>query len=137
MRRSVVLATGLLLLAGAAAAATSPQPYVNATTGGPLRAGVYGRIEIRNAPPPPVIHPQPVTVAEPLGQPRQRPIYLYVPPGHARKWDRHCDKYQACATPVYFVRVDDSPSRLGKWKEQARASRAQPGILHAFSGARD
>jgi hypothetical protein len=136
MRASRMLVVGSLLWAGAAQA-SGAHPYVNATAGGPLRAGVYGRIEIRNAPPPPVIYPQPITVAEPFGQPRARPIYLYVPPGQARKWDKHCDKYRACDVPVYFVRVDDSPSRLGKWKEQARTARAEPGILHAFSAARD
>lgn len=132
-----MLAAAALLCAGAATAAPGPHPYVNTTAGGPLRAGVYGRIEIRNAPPPPLIYPQPVTVAEPLGRARAQPVYLYVPPGQARKWDRHCAKYRACDVPVYFVRVDDSPSRLGKWKEQARTARAEPGILHAFSAARD
>jgi hypothetical protein len=103
--------------------------------GGPLRPGVYGRIEFRHTPPP-VIYPQPVTIAQPLGKPAARPVYLYVPPGHARKWDKHCGRYQACDTPVYFVRVDDSPSRLGKWKSMARAQ-GEPGILHAFSTPRD
>lgn len=118
MRGACALGFAGLLVAGTAAAAPN-HAYFNVTAGGPLRAGVYGRIEIRNAPPPPLIHPQPVVAAQPLGKPALRPVYLYVPPGHARKWDRHCGKYQACETPVYFVRMDDSPSRWGKWKSPA------------------
>jgi hypothetical protein len=30
-------------------------------------------------------------------------MYLYVPPGHAKDWSKHCGKYNACARPVYFV----------------------------------
>lgn len=104
------------LLAGSALAAQTRHPYVNATAGGPLRPGVYGRIEIGNAPPPPLLYAQPVRVAEQLGAASAKPVYLYVPTGHARKWSRHCHKYQACARPVYFVRMDDSPGKLGKWK---------------------
>ena len=66
--------------------------------------GVYGRIEIGSAPPP-VLYPQPVIIAQPrvvVAQPVQ-PLYLYVPPGHAKKWSKHCQKYNACARPVYFV----------------------------------
>jgi hypothetical protein len=31
------------------------------------------------------------------------PIYLHVPPGHAKNWSKHCRKYNACDRPVYFV----------------------------------
>jgi fatty-acyl-CoA synthase len=31
------------------------------------------------------------------------PVYLHVPPGHAKHWPKHCAKYGACAQPVYFV----------------------------------
>jgi hypothetical protein len=26
-----------------------------------------------------------------------------VPPGHAKHWNKHCRKYNACGQPVYFV----------------------------------
>ena len=32
-----------------------------------------------------------------------QPIYLHVPPGHAKKWHKHCHKYHACDQPVFFV----------------------------------
>jgi hypothetical protein len=67
--------------------------------------GVYGRIDIGNAPPPPVVYAKPIIYAPP---PRvvvqQEPLYLYVPPGHQKNWGRHCRRYDACGRPVYFVR---------------------------------
>ena len=61
----------------------------------------YGRIDIGGFPSPRVVYEQPVIVR------RVRvwnpPIYLRVPPGHMRHWDRHCHEYEACGRPVYFV----------------------------------
>jgi hypothetical protein len=65
--------------------------------------GFYGRIDIGNAPPPVLIYPQPVMVQQVRGA---QPIYLHVPPGHAKDWRKHCSKYNACAQPVYFVKDD-------------------------------
>jgi hypothetical protein len=68
--------------------------------------GFYGRIDIGNAPPPVLVYPQPVVI-QPVAvvQPVQ-PIYLHVPPGHAKDWGKHCAKYNACSRPVYFVKDD-------------------------------
>jgi hypothetical protein len=66
--------------------------------------GVYGRIEIGTAPPPPVYYPQPVIIARPAVVVAQPPMYLYVPPGHAKNWRKHCGAYNACGRPVYFVK---------------------------------
>ena len=33
----------------------------------------------------------------------REPIYLHVPPGHAKNWRKHCRKYDACGERVYFV----------------------------------
>ncbi len=30
-------------------------------------------------------------------------MYMRVPPGHAKKWSKHCAAYNACGRPVYFV----------------------------------
>jgi len=65
--------------------------------------GVYGRIEIGSRPPPPVLYPQPVIIARPAVVVAEPPMYLYVPPGHAKKWGKHCHKYNACGRQVYFV----------------------------------
>jgi hypothetical protein len=49
-------------------------------------------------------------VAEPIwvqrATVRPQPIYLRVPPGHQKHWDKHCREYNACGVPVYFVRED-------------------------------
>jgi hypothetical protein len=131
LQRPALVLAASLCAAAVQAQATPAQPgpaWRNATAGGPLRAGVYGRIEWgRDAAPPPVIYPQPVIASGALVPPSAKPVYLYVPPGQARKWDRHCGKYAACDQPVLFVRVDDSPSRLGKWKERADELRAERG----------
>jgi hypothetical protein len=34
------------------------------------------------------------------------PIYLRVPPGHAKHWSKHCHEYNACGERVYFVQDD-------------------------------
>jgi hypothetical protein len=34
------------------------------------------------------------------------PVYLRVPPGHAKHWDKHCYEYRACGERVLFVRDD-------------------------------
>lgn len=65
--------------------------------------GFYGRIEIGTFPQPRVIIPTPVVIqAVPAGVVRE-PLYLRVPPGHEKKWAKHCAKYNACGSPVYFV----------------------------------
>ena len=65
--------------------------------------GVYGRIDIGNFPSPAVIYPQPIVIAPARVAVYQEPIYLYVPPGHQKHWDKHCARYAACGQPVYFV----------------------------------
>ncbi|MBC5766000.1 hypothetical protein [Ramlibacter albus] len=111
-RSAIVLAAALV---AAAASVASPLKYRNVTAGGELRAGVYGRIDPGDGRPPPVVYKQPVVAAGVLLPPGTQPVYLYVPSGQVRKWDRHCIKWRACELPVYFVRVDDNPGKLGSW----------------------
>ena len=102
--RSMVLSA---LVTGAAAPLAHAQVSVNATITGPVVPGVYGQVVLGNAPPPPVVYAQPVTVqpaAVVVGAPPVQPIYLHVPPGHAKDWARHCHEYHACNRPVYFVK---------------------------------
>ena len=102
-------AVAALLLAAAGSA--QAQTYVNATVGGELAPGVYGRINIGNAPPPPLIYAEPVLIQRPAVAVPRSPIYLYVPPGHAKNWGKHCARYNACSQPVYFVQ--EPPPRRG------------------------
>ncbi len=116
----------MLALLAAAAVGPASAAYVNSTAGGPLRPGVYGRIEIGKSAPPPVIYTRPVVASRNVLAGNVKPVYLYVPPGQVRKWERHCGKYKACDLPVYFVRMDDSPSKLGRWKSRSDLGTRDP-----------
>jgi len=63
--------------------------------------GFYGRIEMGGFPPPPLIFPQPVIIEHHVHV--GAPIYLHVPPGHAKHWSKHCHEYGACGQRVFFV----------------------------------
>lgn len=65
--------------------------------------GFYGRIDVGALPAPPVIYQQPVVVMPAPIPVAQQPIYLRVPPGHAKKWHKHCHRYNACGQQTYFV----------------------------------
>lgn len=65
--------------------------------------GFYGQIDIGNASRPVLVYSQPVIVQPaPVGVVSE-PIYLRVPPGHAKNWRKYCARYNACGRPVYFV----------------------------------
>jgi hypothetical protein len=65
--------------------------------------GFYGRIDIGDFPQPQLIYTQPVVI-QPHTEVGGEPLYLHVPPGHEKKWRKHCKKYNACGRTVYFVR---------------------------------
>lgn len=97
-------------LAGAATCAEAQNVSVNAVISGQVVPGVYGQVVIGNAPPPPVLYQQPMIAQPPpvmVGAPPVEPIYLHVPPGHAKHWRKHCYEYHACNRPVYFVRSEE------------------------------
>jgi hypothetical protein len=95
----------LTLLAALAAVSAAPAwSAVDVGVGITIREpGVYGRIELGSQPPPPVLYPQPMIIARPTVMVQQPPMYLYVPPGHAKDWGKHCQRYNACTRQVYFV----------------------------------
>jgi hypothetical protein len=108
-----------------AALSAGAAPSVNVIVNGEVAPGVYGRVEIGNAPPPPVFYPRPVTIVRPA--PRvvvAPPIYLHVPPGHARNWRKHCRRYDACGRPVYFVRSPEYET--GYRRDDREDDRRQP-----------
>lgn len=65
--------------------------------------GFYGRIDLGNFGPPPVLYAQPVIVERSVRYVERAPIYLRVPPGHEKHWEKHCRAYNACGQQVYFV----------------------------------
>lgn len=97
MKQIIALLAGTLLVNSVCAADVG----VSVQVGQP---GFYGRIDFGSAPPPPVVLAEPVLV-QPVAV-RPAPIYLRVPPGHQKHWDKHCHEYHACGVPVYFVRED-------------------------------
>ena len=68
--------------------------------------GFYGRVDIGDFPQPRVIYRDPVVVEHVIVEHEPPPLYLRVPPGHAKHWSKHCREYDACGRPVYFVRDD-------------------------------
>lgn len=70
----------------------------------PLGSSSYfGRIDLGNLSRPPVIYQEPIFAQRPDNYRTVQPQYLRVPPGHAKKWSKHCSRYNACGQPVYFV----------------------------------
>jgi hypothetical protein len=65
--------------------------------------GFYGRIDIGDYPypQPRVIYSRPIIIERQLEV--YEPLYLRVPPGHAKNWKRYCGRYAACGRQVYFV----------------------------------
>lgn len=63
--------------------------------------GFYGQIDIGGFPQPPLIYLQPKIVERVVVS--RPPVYMRVPPGHARNWKKHCREYNACGERVYFV----------------------------------
>ncbi|MEP6998312.1 MAG: hypothetical protein ABI900_11715 [Betaproteobacteria bacterium] len=96
MKRFLIVAA----LTAASAPALAANVGVSVNLGQP---GFYGRIDLGDFPQPQLVYPEPVIIQPvPVGVVR-RPIYLHVPPGHAKDWRKHCRKYNACGQPVYFV----------------------------------
>lgn len=85
---------------------------------GEVAPGVYGRVDIGSSPAPPLVYAKPmVIVRQPSAE--VQPIYLHVPPGHAKHWSKHCSKYNACGLPVYFVKSEEyEPKKPKKEKKE-------------------
>jgi len=97
--KSLLFAATMLV---AAAPAMATDVGVSISVGEP---GFYGQIDIGNVPRPVVINPQPVII-QPAPRYVEQPLYLRVPPGHIKKWSKHCAAYNACGRQVYFVKED-------------------------------
>ncbi|MDH5539920.1 MAG: hypothetical protein OEY03_11005 [Rhizobacter sp.] len=110
----------------------SAQPNVNIVVDGQIRPGLYGRVEIGGLLPPPLLFPQPVVIVQPPRPVPRSPIYLHVPPGHAKNWGKHCHRYSACGQPVYFVKSREYEPDYGRhyrddrhdhWRDDRRHDR--------------
>ncbi len=97
IKNAILVAT--VAVASAATAALAADVGVSVSVGQP---GFYGRIDIGGYPQPYLVYPQPMVIHRPVGVVYE-PLYLHVPPGHAKKWRHYCSSYHACGRPVYFV----------------------------------
>ncbi|MBU1692044.1 MAG: hypothetical protein KJ958_07605 [Gammaproteobacteria bacterium] len=119
MKRFLIAAALAATSASLAAPALAADVGVSISIGQP---GFYGQIDIGGYPPPQVIYRQPMIIERvPMNRP---PIYLRVPPGHAKHWSKNCRKYNACGERVYFVQ-DNWYSReyVPRYQEQHRDRR--------------
>jgi hypothetical protein len=111
MKLKSVLAVTAMLAASSISAATN----VNVIVEGQIKPGVYGRVEVGNpSAPPPIWRPQPVIIAPQPHAVEVVPVYVHVPPGHAKNWRRHCHRYDACGRPVYFVKSAEYEPDYGR-----------------------
>ena len=106
------------VLALASLSAQAATPIINLSVSGEVSPGVYGQIQLGNAPPPPVLESRPtIIVQQPPGRTIE-PIYLHVPPGHAKNWSKHCREYNACNKPVYFVKSEEYEPGYREYKDK-------------------
>ena len=99
-----ILAASFAILVLASLSAHAGTAIINLGISGEISPGVYGQVQIGNAPPPPVLYAQPVIIVRQPPNVVVQPLYLHVPPGHAKHWAKHCSEYNACNRPVYFVK---------------------------------
>lgn len=99
---------------------------INVVLEGEIQPGIYGRVELGNNSHPDLVYAQPRVIVVEENH-RHAPVYLHVPPGHAKNWAKHCSKYNACNRPVYFIKSSeyetdhhhDHPSQ-GKGKDKQK-----------------
>ena len=89
--------------------------------------GYYGPIDIRDFGRPRVIYTEPRIIERVSVQ--REPVYLHVPPGHAKNWRKHCGKYNACGERVYFVQDN--------WYNREYVPRYQTQLNHGRDGHRE
>jgi hypothetical protein len=95
--KKLLLATALLALAGSRPLRrTSPSRSRSAS---PASTVTSTSAACRH---PQLVYARPVVIQQPVGVVYQ-PVYLRVPPGHEKNWRKHCQRYNACGRPVYFV----------------------------------
>ncbi len=97
MKRFLLAAAVVTATASLATPADAADVGVSVTVGQP---GFYGRLDIGDYPQPQLIYSRPILIERVS---IREPIYMRVPPGHAKHWKKHCREYNACGERVYFV----------------------------------
>lgn len=114
--RSIFITSAALLFIQGIATAQASDINIGVSVAGEVAPGVYGRVDIGNTRPA-VLYSAPMVIVR---QPRQvAPVYMHVPPGHAKNWGKHCHKYNACSQPVYFVKsAEYEPGSRGQKRDR-------------------
>jgi hypothetical protein len=125
-----------IYIAAAIVAATAASPAIAADVGLSIsigQPGFYGQLDIGDFPQPQLIYAQPVMIGH--GSMNRPPIYLHVPPGHAKHWRKHCREYNACGERVYFVH-DNWYEReyVPRYREQHRGNDEERRNEHQTDG---
>jgi hypothetical protein len=98
------VAIAVIAIVATAPLAHAGDKLASAVITGPVTPGVYGRVDVANKPLPALVYEQPMFIERPDNAEHVEPLYLHVPPEHAKKWAKYCDKYDACNRPVFFVK---------------------------------
>lgn len=132
----IIQATAFAVLVLSSLSAQAGTAIINLSVGGEISPGVYGQVQFGNAPPPPVFYPQPMIIVR---QPAMmvEPIYLHVPPGHAKNWKKHCRAYNACNRPVYFVRSAEYEPDYSKRKNKGHRNEGRKNDGDGGDGRKD
>jgi hypothetical protein len=133
----IIRSTTFAAIMLATLSAQAAQPIINLNIGGEISPGVYGQVQFGNAPPPPVFYPQPMIIVRQPESERLEPIYLHVPPGHAKNWAKHCREYNACNRPVYFVRSREYEPGYRRHKDEGRRDEGRGNEGRRDEGRRD
>lgn len=102
--RKTLLTFSSILLSYMAPTAVAGDLGINVILSGEVAPGVYGQVELGNAPRPVLVYERPRIITVDKRYVHAQPVYLHVPPGHAKHWDKHCQEYHACGREVYFVK---------------------------------
>jgi len=102
--RKWILSSTVAMVFASAGICRAGELGINVVLSGQVAPGVYGQVQIGNNSPPPLVSAQPLIIETVPGVAPPPPVYLHVPPEHARNWRQHCREYNACGRPVYFVR---------------------------------
>ncbi len=131
------LFSGLVLSAALFSAAQASGINIGVSISGEIQPGVYGRVEIGNNPPP-ILYPQPVIIVKQTSRRVPEPVYLHVPPGHAKNWRKYCGRYNACSRPVYFVKsaeyAPDYRRDDRNYRDEQRSDERGPGNAGKHKG---
>jgi hypothetical protein len=92
------------------------QVLFNATIGAEFAPNVFGQINTGNAPPPPVLYPQPIIAGQEVYG--AAPMYIYAPIEETQNWGFFCNKYRACGVPVYFVSYEERHPFWNRYHEE-------------------